>query len=173
MVEPYQGISEKLAAYGREIRPLVEKRAIGVKDPGILISFVSWSNGRPVRLLNYIASRLPEFGKQYGIDPLEAPAEPLRRIDELNDDEIIGLICCRQQFGWGEERDYGNGYTSKRLREMIQKGEDAGIDLVALEAGALLRLQLGLESGKVRFSFDPEEIRASQSPTSVIPRFIL
>lgn len=175
MVEAERSIGPQVQAYQELLAPLVEVHNVIYKSPGILLQIVSWDSARerPVRLLEYVASRVPEFRIRHGIDSREA-IEPVKRLGDLDDREITELLCARECLGTGVAMDDEYIRYKQSLREGIESDSLAGRLYVANSLGGLARFLTLLELGRIEITLDRILLEASQrSPSLDFPAFIL
>ncbi len=129
-----------------------------VMSLSVLGQFVSWSTPmqRPVTLREYIASRSPQSVREsLNITPLGS-TEPVKKADELTDEELQQLTLVRMRQGGNVSLAVGSrSYSNEDLINEVEQSTDLGrrlMDGTRMNGRLIQRL---VDTGKMSFADIP------------------
>lgn len=109
---------------------------------------------RPVPLREFIACRAPKrVMLALAVQPKDAPCEPIKRVTELNDDELRHVVVSvlRESPEDSVLAIVGDGrYNRETLVREVEAGTPLGQQLTAATARHIALLEGLIESGKVK-----------------------
>ncbi len=169
-VETDRSFGHQIEAYQQVVKPIIKSHGVVYFHPLVFLQIVSWSSSqdRPVRLLEYVASRVPEFGIKHGIGPKEA-AEPVKKLSELSDDEIRKMVSLRGALGKGLESRFEK--SDRRSKTLTEPGMDEWKrTYIELQLETLVQFMVLLESDRMEVTTDQDLIKGSrENPAFLLP----
>jgi hypothetical protein len=125
-----------------------------------LNQIVAWSKETgPISLERFVATRLPEQAAKLGIEPVREGELPVKRVDEMDADELKETICAIYEADLNNTYIRSDGVTSQQILDKIRRSTSSLFDRDVMSMRRNIGVMESLfEAGKVK------EITAEDPP---------